>query len=188
MIRDLNLSSRLIFTSSASSFNSSSPYLASKQSCESICKAYKESFGIDTRILKLSNVYGPFSVHKHSVIPKFIKSCLLFKPLQIFGDGTQQRDFVHVRDVISSIINGQEGFITSGIGTRIIDLAEMISSISDKLLNYRPKIVFENSISGEVKVPRFLSSITPSINLEDGLLSTFKWFKENYETKLLVNA
>jgi len=82
-----------------------SPYSASKLACEEFCTTYRQTFGVKVNVLRLSNVYGPHSIHKTSVIAKFIKQCINRKDLEIFGDGMQTRDFVHVDDVIDTIIN-----------------------------------------------------------------------------------
>lgn len=171
----------LTFTSSASSQASLSPYLASKSSCEAICKAYKNSYGLDIKILKLSNVYGPHSGGKSSVIARFIKNCINKKPLIIYGDGSQQRDFIHVSDVVDAIYEGKEGFIASGILATIRGIAFLISDLSEEILNYRPRIVYEQPIQGEVKAMSVGTDIEPKINLEQGIRSTFKWLVGNYE-------
>lgn len=173
-------SNKLIFTSSVSSTESKSPYLASKSACESICKAYKDSYGLDISVLRLSNVYGPHSQAKDSVIAKFIKNCLAKVPLVIYGDGLQCRDFIHVSDVVKCIYEGIDGFISTGRLTSIYSIANMISEISYKLTGYKPRIVHENTINGEVRIPIPRTDICPSINIDEGLVSTFEWFKEHY--------
>lgn len=175
----------MMFTSSANSRLSMSPYLASKHSCESICKAYKSSYGVDVKVIKLSNVYGPHSIHKHSVIPTFIKNCLEHKPLTIFGDGIQQRDFVYISDVIDAIYEKKEGLIASGETFSINHLAELISIMSFKLTGYKPVIEHEKAVAGEVVSAVSGTNIEPKVNLEKGLELTFKWYLKNYADKYL---
>ena len=171
----------LIFTSSASSALSASPYLASKLAGEAICKAYSTSYNLDIKVLKLSSVYGPHSLNKNSVIASFIKRCLNKCSLLIYGDGSQSRDFIYVDDVVDSIISGKSGYICSGKLTTIKHLAETIRDLSKSLLNFTPIIHYEQFIPGEVKCPELHCDITPNVSLEDGLHRTFKWFMENYE-------
>lgn len=176
--------SRLIFTSSMGAPLSLSPYSASKLACESICKAYRESFNLDIKILRLSNVYGPHSLHKTSVIAKFIKLCLDKKPLTIIGNGNQTRDFVHVNDVVEAIINPRPPTITnvsSGQAITILSVAKLIKHISSKLTNFNPKLIFYPEILGEINQVDTKSNIEPTIDFEQGLNSTFKWFMENYK-------
>jgi UDP-glucose 4-epimerase len=176
---------QLIFVSSASSKMASSPYLASKLSCEAICYAYISSFGLDIKVLKLSNVYGPYATRKESVIAKFIKNTLDNVPLIIYGDGSQARDFIYVEDVVDCIIDGRCGYITSGKLTSIKVLAEKIKSIANVLIGYEPRIVYEPAIKGEVIIPKIRSDIFTKYVLDKSLVSTFKWFKEHYGSKQL---
>jgi len=174
---------KLIFTSSISSSECKSPYLASKAACEAICNSFRCSYNLDVQVLRLSNVYGPHSVHKSSVISKFIKNCLDCKPITIYGSGHQSRDFIHVDDVVSSIYEGTSGFISSGKLTSIKSIALMISDISNSLTGFRPRIIYENPISGEVTIPITRTDIVPSISIDEGLVTTFEWFSHNYGTK-----
>lgn len=174
---------RLIFASSASSMLSTSPYLASKLAGEAICRAYSESFGLNIKVVKLSSVYGPFSAHKESVIASFIKRAINGQHLLIYGTGKQSRDFIYVDDVVDAIYEGKSGFVTSGKLISIKAIAEKIISISTVLTNHEPRIVYENAIQGEVITPEPYSDIFVKADLDRSLVSTFKWFKENYASK-----
>jgi len=175
----------LIFTSSASSHLSSSPYLASKAACEAICKAYSTSFGLDIRVLNLSNVYGPNATHKESIVAKLIKNCIDKVPLTIYGSGLQSRDFIHVDDVIEAIYKGKSGYIATGKLTTINTLVSKLLDISSVLLGYCPRINHENPILGEVLTPDVRSDLDHTIGIDKGLVSTFMWFKDNYASKCL---
>ncbi len=173
---------RVVFTSSASSMLSLSPYLASKAACEHICKAYKECYNLDIRVLRLSNVYGPCSEAKDSVIPTFIKNVIKYENLTIYGKGEQRRDFIYVFDVVNAIISGRSGYISTGTLISVSKLAWMIQEISGKVLNRSPHINYEGEIKGEVGSPEFSkTSIKVKVDLEDGLLRTFKWFVRRYD-------
>ena len=76
-----------------------SPYGASKAAAEAYCRVYHRSFGIETIALRFSNVYGPLSWSKGSVVAKFAKRALAGQPLVINGDGSQTRDFLYVEDL-----------------------------------------------------------------------------------------
>lgn len=176
--------SNFVFTSSMGAPLSMSPYSASKFACESFCKSYRESYGLSTQILRLSNVYGPHSIHKTSVIAKFIKACLDKKPLTIIGDGLQTRDFVHVDDVVKAILYSVSlGIINiaTGFATTILSLAKMIGGLSTELTSFTPEVIFHSSVDGEITNVNTFTDIKPTINLEEGLESTFKWFMENYK-------
>lgn len=183
----LNCDARFIFTSSMGAPHALSPYSASKLACEAYCTAYKESYGLDAKILRLSTVYGPHSTHKDSVVHTFIKQALSRRPLTIFGSGNQTRDFVYVDDVVNTILTAHEfvGFsnilVGSGEETSIVNLAKMIQDLSETLTNHRPIITYAPAIRGEVVFIDSESDIEPSISLEEGLDKTFRWYMENYE-------
>jgi UDP-glucose 4-epimerase len=80
-----------------------SPYGASKLAGEALCSTYYHSFGLRTISLRFSNLYGPHSEHKPSVIAKYMDWARKGEPLVIYGDGNQTRDFVHVDDVCQAI-------------------------------------------------------------------------------------
>jgi UDP-glucose 4-epimerase len=77
-----------------------SPYGASKLAGEGYCSAYYRTFGIDTVCLRFGNVYGPRSKKKSSVVAKFIRQALNGETCEIYGDGTQTRDFIYFDDLI----------------------------------------------------------------------------------------
>ena len=75
------------------------PYGASKLAGEGYCSAYFQTFGVETVALRFGNVYGPLSGHKNSVVARFIKRAVEGEVLEIYGDGTQTRDFIFVDDL-----------------------------------------------------------------------------------------
>lgn len=97
-----------------------SPYGASKLAGEGYCSAYFHSFGLETVALRFGNVYGEGSGHKSSVVAKFIKQALSGQALEIFGDGGQTRDFIHISDIVSAILKAAE---VPGIGGEIFQIA-----------------------------------------------------------------
>ena len=91
-----------------------SPYGASKLAAEGYCSAFWGSYGLKTVCLRFSNVYGPFSYHKGSVIAKFFRQVQLGEPLTVFGDGEQTRDFIYVEDLCQGIIRALEAPLLFG--------------------------------------------------------------------------
>src|SRR5919112_3094623 len=79
------------------------PYGASKLAGEGYCSAYFQTFGLETVALRSGNVYGPLSGHKNSVVARFIKRAMDGEVLEIYGDGTQTRDFIFVDDLIRAV-------------------------------------------------------------------------------------
>ena len=81
-----------------------SPYGSSKLAGEGYCSSYFRTFGIDTVSLRFGNVYGPGSKHKSSVVAKFIRIALEGKTVEIYGDGSQTRDFIYIDDLVHAVI------------------------------------------------------------------------------------
>lgn len=117
-----------------------SPYGASKLAGEGYCSAYHGTFGVETVALRFSNVYGPRSSHKSSVVAKFIRRALEGKTLEIYGDGQQTRDFIHTVDLIRAIrlaatqdgVGGEVFQIATNSETTINELAERLVPILEE--------------------------------------------------------
>ena len=121
-----------------------SPYGASKLAVEHYMQAFSRSFKFNCISLRIFNVYGKGQSDSYAgVITKFKEKITKNKPLEIFGDGSNTRDFVSVDDVVQSIqkaiekIDGKKGDyynIASGNYTTINDLANLMITISGKTL------------------------------------------------------
>lgn len=131
-----------------------SPYAFSKYSAENLCKMYNDVYGVETISLRYFNVYGdrmPMGGSYSPVISKFLQQRDNNEPLTITGDGKQQRDFVHVSDVVSANIHamqtdndrcfGNVFNVGSGVSYSISEIASLIS----------PNIDYINAREGEVK-------------------------------------
>jgi UDP-glucose 4-epimerase len=126
-----------------------SPYGASKLASESYMQAFSHAYDLNCVSLRFFNVYGEGQSDAYAgVITKFMENIANNKPLVIFGDGTNTRDFVFIDDVIQSIqnaiakINGKKGNsynIGSGKFTTINDLANLMITISGKTLSVEHK-------------------------------------------------
>ncbi len=117
------------------------PYAASKAGCEHYCTVYSLTYGLRVIRLRYTNVYGARrSVGAYAgVMVKFAECLARNKPLPIFGDGTQTRDFVYSTDVAEATVRSAEyqnvdGAINvgTGIATSINDLARIMSEIAGK--------------------------------------------------------
>ncbi len=165
-----------------------SPYGASKLAGEGYCSAFYGSYGLKTTVLRFSNAYGPYSLHKNSVISKFVKDALIEERLIIYGDGKQTRDFIHVDDLchainlsINSSVCGETFHLGTGRETRIADLAELVRKQFDE----KVEIVFEPARAGEIirnfsdvtKVREALG-FSAKVGIEDGVRQVGEWFIE----------
>lgn len=178
-----------------------SPYGAGKLAGEALCAAYSATFGIDTVALRFSNVYGPYSEHKESVVASFFRSAIDGGPLTVYGDGVQTRDFLFIDDLCRAtwlaIERGQKRLvvqIASGVETQIGVLAQKISALVEEDLGVTIPILYKPPRSGDV--PRSFSSIAlareklgylPQVSLDEGLRRTWSWFK-THGTSFIVHS
>lgn len=170
-----------------------SPYGASKLAGEGYCSAYKRSFGIDTVILRFGNVYGPGSVHKSSVVANLIRRALEGKTLEIYGDGTQTRDFIYIEDLIDAVmiaasapsIGGEAFQIATNLETTVGEMVEKLVAIMQLAGINDVKLIRAETRLGDVK--RNFSDTTKAkrmlgwqskISLDNGLKKTVAYFLE----------
>ncbi|MEM7428577.1 MAG: NAD-dependent epimerase/dehydratase family protein [Pseudomonadota bacterium] len=165
-----------------------SPYGASKLAAEGYCSAYAGSYGFRAVSLRFSNVYGPGSLNKGSVVATFMKALLSGRPLRIFGDGTQTRDYIFVGDladgIISALARGQSGVyqLASGTPSDLMRIVRTLADVSGRVIS--PE--FEHFRKGEVrhtycdisKAARELG-FACTTSLEDGVALTWNWFVRN---------
>lgn len=172
---------KIVFTSPIGVSNPQSPYLASKVAGEAYCSAFNHSYNINTHIARLSNVYGPCSEFKDSIIVKFIKCAIKKEIFYIHGNGTQTRDFIYVGDVVKSLFNitTSLSFITSGITTSVNELISILMELSKKYLSSTPLIKHREQSSKEILRVCEIQGISNPTPLNIGLEKTFKWFIEH---------
>ena len=122
----------------------SSPYSASKASSDHLVRAWNRTFGLPILITNCSNNYGPYQFPE-KLIPHIILSALKGKPLPIYGDGSQIRDWLHVSDHANGLILGgarREGGRDYNIGgkneMRNLQVVESICAILDELIKEKP--------------------------------------------------
>lgn len=120
-----------------------SPYGASKLAGEGYCSAYKRTFGIDTVMLRFGNVYGPGSVHKSSVVAKFIRAALAGETLEIYGDGSQTRDFIYIDDLIDAVMLAGT---VSGIGGEAFQIATSRETTVGEMADQLVDILMESGV------------------------------------------
>ncbi len=168
-----------------------SPYGASKLAGEGYCSAYKRTFDIDTVMLRFGNVYGPGSVHKSSVVAKFIRRALAGETLEIFGDGSQTRDFIYIDDLIDAVllaatvdgIGGEAFQIASNRETTVGEMASQLVQTLEKAGVGNIRLINAETRLGDVK--RNFSDTTkartrlgwqPQMKLDEGLKITVSYF------------
>lgn len=94
---------KLVFVSSCTVYcEDHSPYSLSKKTCEEYCKMYQNLFGVNVAIARIGNAYG--EPDTRGIVHRLVNQRLNKKPLTVTGDGTQTRDFIHVDDIVSGLI------------------------------------------------------------------------------------
>lgn len=167
-----------------------SPYGASKLAVEGYCSAFAGAYGFPCVTLRFSNIYGPGSAHKKSVVAAFIKSIIRGDPLVIYGDGTQQRDYLYVGDLVrgieAALSRDLSGVYQLGYGrpATLKTLIETLKRVSGREF----QIEFEPRRSGEVhstwcnieKATKDFGYNAPT-DLGRGVRATWDWYVENQE-------
>jgi UDP-glucuronate decarboxylase len=167
-------------------------YDESKRAGEAFVKAYELQHGLDTRIVRIFNTYGPRmragDIYGR-VVPRFITQALNNEPITVFGDGSQTRSFTYVTDQIEGILRlaamdarGEVVNIGNNIETSIIELARLIK----KLTNSKSEITFHPLPADDPKrrcpdisKARHLLNWQPKVTLEEGIKNTIKWFEKS---------
>jgi UDP-glucose 4-epimerase len=168
------------------------PYGASKLSGEAYCSSFANSDGINTIALRFSNVYGPISEEKGSVIPKFIKKIKKEETITVYGDGEQTRDFVYVKDIcngiyLSLIKKLPKKFELIQLGTgKETSINKLIEILKKKIKNKKINIKYSPARSGEIirnytdiKKAKDLLNYTPEFDIEKGIEETISSFEKN---------
>lgn len=168
-----------------------SPYGASKLAGEGYCSAYYRTFGVECVALRFGNVYGPGALQKNSVVAKFIKQALRGEALEIYGDGTQTRDFIYIDDLVAAIRQAAD---REGVGGEIFQIASNAETTIDEMAGLLVKKMAEYGIEnirifhgqprlGDVKrnysdtaKARRLLGWTPQFNLSQGISRTVDYF------------
>ena len=163
-----------------------SPYGASKLAVEGYCSAFAGSYGFDAVSLRFSNVYGPRSFHKGSVVAAFFKAILRGETLTIYGDGEQQRDFVYVEDLCEGVAGvlrrPSSGVYQLGSGVPL-SVNALIEAMRPVVAPRPIRVEHRPARSGEIlntwcEIGRARRALgfEPATPLADGLARTWRWF------------
>jgi UDP-glucose 4-epimerase len=176
--------------------NPTSYYGVSKLAGEKYASAFDRLYGLDTTVLRYFHVYGPRQEYSDvgGVVSIFIRRAIKNQPLIIFGDGTQQRSFTYVRDVVAANIlvalrketKGECYNCASGIKVTVKELADkVLASLGKTDL----KIEYADWTPGDIKVFDVDNSKLKGLGFEfktdfdRGLSLTIDWFKDYFSGK-----
>lgn len=175
-----------------------SPYAASKAASDFLVRAYHKTYHLPVTITNCSNNYGPFQFPE-KLIPMVILNAINGKPLPVYGDGCQIRDWLYVTDhcyaILAVIDSGRVGETYNIGGNNQPTNVEIINSICEILDEFLPDSVFlphKNLIQHVADRPghdrRYSINIEkihsqlgwqPKENLKSGLLKTVRWYLDN---------
>ena len=166
-------------------------YDEAKRFAESMTMAYHRVHGLDTKIVRIFNTYGPRMRRDDGrVVPNFITQALRGKPLTVYGEGTQTRSFGYVSDLVQGIYK----LITSKLHepvnmgnpkeTTILQFAELIKRLTAREI----EIIFAplpeddpKQRKPDISKAKEKLGWEPMVKLEDGLQKTIEWFKMNFK-------
>jgi nucleoside-diphosphate-sugar epimerase len=165
-----------------------SPYAASKKAAEVLAYSYHYLYGIDVSVVRYFTVYGPAGRPDMSVF-RFIQWIDHGHPIELFGDGTQSRDFTYVDDIASGTIAAMRplGYeiINLGGGNEPTSLLEIIAQIEKHLgksanVDRRPFHQADMKATwADISKAKRLLAWQPTVSLSDGIARTVAWYREN---------
>lgn len=194
------------FFTEKSKYDPHSPYSASKASSDHFVRAYHNTYRLPIKISNCSNNYGSYQL-PDKLIPLFINNIISNKPLTVYGNGQNIRDWLFVSDHVSAIDvifhNGKLGH-TYNIGgsneIKNIDLAKLLIRIVDKLLGREKNSSLElityvddrpgHDIRYAIDSSKLRNELgwKPSMKFEEGLEKTVSWYLENKEWMVNIST
>ena len=181
-----------------SSYRPNSPYSASKASSDMIVRSWIKTYQFPAIITHSSNNYGPWQFPE-KLIPKSVISALNEQPIAIYGDGSNIRDWIYVKDNVDAIIAlmksgvvGQSYNIGGKTEISNLDIIKKICKILDEIKpkssgKYEDLIVFVEDRPGHdfryaLNIDKIFESInwTPMTNIDVGLKESIEWMIDNY--------
>ncbi len=166
-----------------------SVYDEAKRFSEALCMAYHREHGLDVRIARIFNTYGPRMRRKDGrVIPTFIEKALSGEPLPIYGNGSQTRSFCYIDDLVEGLfrLSVREGLAGTVVNlgnpeeVSILELAKRVielSGSSSKIEFLPPRDDDPPRRCPDISRAKKLLEWFPKVSLEEGLKTTLRWFK-----------
>ncbi len=168
-----------------------SPYAATKRAGELICYTYHHLYGMDIACLRFFTVYGPRQ-RPDLAIHKFTKLIINDEEVPFYGDGTTERDYTHIDDIIDGVVKaiqwvqtGQGLYEIFNLGeSRTVNLKEMVTTL-EKVIGKKAKLKFLPMQPGDVtktyaditKAQKILG-YHPTTTFEEGIKQFIQWYRE----------
>ncbi len=184
-----------------SQFNPNSPYSATKASSDHLVRSYNKTFNLPTIVTHCSNNYGPYQ-YPEKLIPLVINNALKHKPIPLYGDGSQVRDWIYVEDhcnAILKILNNSKTGLTYNIGadneitnnTMVQYICEILDKINpiprnSKIKKYKDLVIYVKDRPGHdqrysINANKIKTELnwSPKESLKSGLIKTINWYLNN---------
>ena len=166
-----------------------SPYAASKASGDLLVRSYVNTYGMDIRITRSSNNYGPYQFPE-KIIPLFITNLMRGKKVPLYGDGSNVRDWLHVSDHCRGIHlvlkNGKPGDVFNIGGGRELSNLELTRAILDSMEQGEEQIEpVADRLGHDFRYSLDITKIQkdlgyrPLVAFEDGIKQTIEWYQSN---------
>ena len=186
---DLPLDRPDLFFTEETPIHTSSPYSSSKASADLLTHAYHRTYGLPITISRCSNNYGPYQFPE-KLIPLMIANCLGDKPLPVYGQGLNVRDWLYVEDHCKAIDlvlhRGREGEVYNIGGHNEMRNIDIVKLICQELGKPESLITYVTDRKGHdmryaidpAKIHRELGWL-PETKFEDGIKKTIRWYLDN---------
>ncbi|NPA93062.1 MAG: NAD-dependent epimerase/dehydratase family protein, partial [Chloroflexi bacterium] len=162
-----------------------SPYAASKKAAETLCYTYHRLYGLDVTIFRYFTVYGPAG--RPDMAPfRFVQWISEGRPLRLFGDGSQSRDFTYVDDIARGTVLGLKplGYEVINLGNdhpyTVRELITLIEEATGKRANivHEPRHPADAEITwASIEKARDLLGWEPAVPLPEGIRRTVAWYQ-----------
>jgi dTDP-glucose 4,6-dehydratase len=168
-------------------------YDEAKRFAEAITMAYHRYHGVDVKIVRIFNTYGPrMRIHDGRAVPTFIGQALRGEDVTIFGEGSQTRSFCYITDLVAGILTLMESPLNDpvNIGNPHEMSIEEMARLIIRMTGSSSRVVFKPLPTDDPKVrrpditrARTLLGWEPQVPLEQGLTATIEYFRRKIETR-----
>ncbi len=183
----LYASVKMPFKEDAKTDSPLAPYSATKKGAEALCYSYHYLYNLDVSVLRYFTVYGPASRPDMSIF-KFVKNIDEGKPIPLFGDGSQTRDFTYIDDIADGTIRALKpvGYEVINLGSDHPVKLNYVIGLLEKHLGKKVKVKNLPMHPADVKATwahiekaKKLLGWKPKTSVEDGVKNTVQWFLDN---------
>jgi len=166
-----------------------SPYAASKKAAETLCYTYHYLYGIDVTVLRYFTVYGPAGRPDMSLF-RFVQWISEGKPVQVYGDGQQSRDFTYVDDIARGTIAGLKplGYEIINLGSDtpvvLMDAIRLVEALVEKKAEIAYTARHPADVQAtwaEISKAKHLLGWQPQSTFRDGVGALARWYQDNRE-------